>query len=249
LIKFFPSLVGRLPRLSKALGGYEKAVPVNKGKPIPAWVVGLLIAHALRQKTAETDVFAVMCWLLFDSYARINEITRLTAGKLQYVGEKATKQTRVRAVIGLPKTKRGHAQSVTIDDEQLVEILLHFKRSAPSPQHRLFGMTYQRFKHLLHKFLQVFNLDNLGYLPHSFRHGGATQARLNGVHIEDIKIRGRWDSKSFKVYLSECEVVGINQETQLASQIDAKTMDSGINYFNAKYSLCKTRLACVQRSK
>ena len=54
-------------------------------------------------------------------------------------------------------------------------------------------------------------MDNIPYVPHSFRHGGATHAYLSGSTVEQIKIRGRWKSlDSLNTYIQTARALFID---------------------------------------
>ena len=100
LSKCFPGQ--KFSRLGASLSAYGKQVPSNKGLPMPAWVVGLLTAHFLTQKTERGLMCAAVVWTLFDTLARINELLEAKMEDLQDVSG-ACKGAKSLATLAFPK--------------------------------------------------------------------------------------------------------------------------------------------------
>ena len=110
-------------------------------------------------------------------------------------------------VVFLRKTKgglrRGAAESVTLDDAQLLALL---KRHCASltPEQTLLGMTTGKFREHLQCACEALDLGRHLFRPYSLRRGGATHYFRCGRSMESIIVRGRWQgAKSARIYIVE----------------------------------------------
>ena len=206
------------------------------GRPIPSWIVGLLISQLALEGEGRA---AMMCALLFDSLLRISEACTLTANDYREL------PCRTKGVIALSSTKTG-AASVVINDPKLHRLLFRLKMETPrheAASRPLLGLTVARFSALLKNALHTLKFDDMGYTPHSFRHGGATHLRLLDppTPIQDIMVIGRWRSAAFLTYITEVEVALHHDEGLLASRSDA-LIKAGLLYFKERCTILNAAL-------
>ena len=243
LAKFFPATPFR--RLSMSLKAYANIVPSNKGLPIPAWLVGLLIGYFVRLKTQRGVLCAVLCWCLFDTLARINELILLPGSRLKLT-EGACHGTQTLAMLALKETKTGD-KSVALTDAALVSVLSALKDQLKDKANSLFRMSYDVFTNEFYEALRILGFQHAGFTLHSFRHGGATHLKLLGWKVEDIKLRGGWESKAFKIYLSELDVCSADTLAQLQAANPTRTADlikRGIEFYEKRHLLFKALSMC-----
>jgi hypothetical protein len=243
LTKFFPSHTFK--RLGVAIQAYSKQVPTNKGLPMPAWIVGYLMGYFIHLQTERGLMCAALTWTLFDTLARINELIEALGEHLQEVSA-ACKGTTTVGVLAFPEeTKHGYKESVNITDPHLWKVLNAIKqRNAQEKAETLFGISYDVYANELRDALAALGLGE-GYTPHSLRHGGATHLKLCGWTVEDIKMRGRWESKAFKIYLSETEVCGMQHLAKLRISMGSASdeyMRKGVEFYENRHLLFKSVL-------
>ena len=74
------------------------------------------------------------------------------------------------------------------------------------------SVTRQFFMKKLGKLINLAKLPNNVILGHSFRIGSATHLSLQGFSIDQIKLKGRWTSNSYKTYLRKPQTVEENRQ-------------------------------------
>ena len=98
-------------------------------------------------------------------------------------------------IVRLAKAKTGLNQSVSLESEQVQVLLYAYLRAHPfRARDRIFPFSPASFRMLIRRVARTLGLHGIPYVPHSFRHGGATHAFQRGARIEDIMYRGRWVS-------------------------------------------------------
>ena len=90
-------------------------------------------------------------------------------------------------------TKTGRNQWVSLANQHVAAVLRHYLLAFPfMSDDRIFPFSPSAFRSLLHEVSGSVGLGHIPYVPHSFRHGGATCDFLRGRTINDIMFRGRW---------------------------------------------------------
>ena len=101
-------------------------------------------------------------------------------------------------------TKVNRLQSVTLDNVLAVGALRFLLSRAASPSVSLVGLTLAQYGRELQASAELcqFPLWGLRFTPHSLRAGAATQARMDGMSVQELMFRGRWAHEStLRVYL------------------------------------------------
>ncbi|CAE7580461.1 Dnmt3c [Symbiodinium natans] len=115
-----------------------------------------------------------------------------------------------RAVLNLRLTKTsrraGAFEAVTVSDAAVVEALrtLVSIRAAQGLPGVIWMHSAQRFRTSFRHMCSCFHLQNLNFQPYSLRRGGGTFLLQHGVALEQILLRGRWQSlAAARVYLQD----------------------------------------------
>jgi integrase len=144
--------------------------------------------------------FSVATLLAFDCYLRVSEITALknsdiilsssTANELpDHKDDLPSGQTLIR----LAQTKTGNNKLVILNRSALGILLARLKESC-GPHERLFPFSKFRYRSAFKQICTDLGLDAFNFRPHSLRHGGASHDYMLGLKVEDIMIKGRWQS-------------------------------------------------------
>lgn len=138
---------------------------------------------------------AVATLLAFDCFLRVGELTRLTYHDVVMPNDPRLGSGDYRMAVRLAKAKTGLNQSVSLSNTLIESVLHSYMLSRPFLEHdRIFPFPPSSFRTLIRQVACVHGLGAIPYVPHSFRHGGATYAHLRGATIEQIMYRGRWVS-------------------------------------------------------
>ena len=188
-----------LPRATQALEGYRNLTPAKMRLPTPR-VAFMAIVGAMLVKHLVTMVIALL--LQWDLLLRPGELITLTPQQLIPPAEGADMQHW--GVILAPSESSGDPTKTNLYDEGLslspkvgflTEAIQQLRRRRASCQ-VLFPFTCAQ---LLAEFkaaaLQV-GVSHLGATLYGNRHGGASDLRLQGASLADIKKRGRWTTDS-----------------------------------------------------
>lgn len=190
LIYHSPSLKGKLYESQLRLRGWSKLRESRSHPPI-TWEVTLVIALTLAKQGLLAE--SVACLLAFDCFLRVGELTSLRYSDIVQPRDARLGSAHERMAIHLMNTKTGRNQWVSLADRQ-VEQVFYFYLQSRSWQvgEYIFPFSSSHFRRSLHRVCEQLGLDSLHYVPHSFRHGGATRANLLGDSVEQIMLRGRW---------------------------------------------------------
>jgi integrase len=147
--------------------------------------------------------------LSFDCYLRISEFVNLKISDIINSGSdfRSSRTTHNKLVLCLAQTKTGRNQSVIIRRPEIASLLLHFIQykkdlSNTNSNTKLFSFSAASYRRIFKNACYKLRLGDIGYTPHSLRHGGATFDFQNSIPIADIKTRGRWkDTKSAERYI------------------------------------------------
>ena len=205
----------RLPRLSRALQGWERLDPGVTRPPIP-WVVTALIAQVMLT-TLGQPAAALMVLTMFLAYLRPSE----AEGLLEQDVVPPTTSSPFFAV-NLHPSDRGEVSKVRLSDESLLldsaealwlgEALQSLKAGLPGRP--LFGLTVLQLRDVWAAALRALGIPNR-FVLYQLRHGGPSHDRLRRQRsLPEIKERGRWASdKSVRRY--EAHALVQQQEASL----------------------------------
>ena len=226
---FFPYLHKNgqhaLLRASRALRGWQKAVPCQSRLPLP-WTALLAIIDMLLPSHWEEAVAAL---LGFHCYLRPFELEGLQAQQLVAARGHAHGPLRVGLVLAPQELGRASKtgqweEAVVIDKFQpLVGPLLALKRRGEAGDGSLWSFEPGTLTRLLRTTGDSLHLSPFGISAYSLRHGGASHDLLNEIRpLAAVKRRGRWMSDtSLKRYSKETKLI------EILARIPMRTLDRG----------------------
>lgn len=186
----FPDL--RLPVAGRALQGWERLAPPTLTPPMP-YGVCLVIVEKMVQRGRKD--MGVITWLMFEAYLRIGEALAVRGRDVSLPTMRG--RERLPGGISIRVAKTGRLQSVLFRGGDFVSLLeRHLSGLPPSLDQPLFCFTYAQYLREFTNVLESLGLGEIGFRPHSLRHGGAVHDYLRGHAISDIIHRGRWASES-----------------------------------------------------
>lgn len=188
-------LATKLSESHLRLRGWGRLKTSTSHPPI-TWELTVLIAVTLAQNGHHDQAMA--CLLAFDCYLRVGELTSLTYADIVMPHDPRMGRRFTGMAIRLAKTKTGLNQWVSIRDKQVQFVFYTWIRHTrarrdASDSDFVFPFSSAHFRRILHNTCVALGIGNR-YVPHSFRHGGATADTLAGDTIEQVMYRGRWKS-------------------------------------------------------
>jgi hypothetical protein len=206
LCLLFPKLYDRtqLCESKLRLKGWRRLQPSTSYPPL-TWEMCCAISSIMVLSGHYHHAIATL--LSFDCYLRISEFTNLTVNDILHAGVDArSSRVEPRVVVCLKQTKTGRNQSVIVRRALVASLITRFcesqRSSSDGTDCKLFNFSTASYRKSFKHACNMLNLSQIGYTPHSLRHGGATFDFQSGVAIADIKTRGRWrDTKSAERYI------------------------------------------------
>lgn len=192
-------LVYRHPRIRLKLGesrmrlrGWKRLKAHHSHPPI-TWELTIVFAITMSKWGRHAESVATL--LAFDCFLRVGELTRLTYHDVVMPNDPRLGSADYRMAVRLAKAKTGLNQSVSLSNKQVETTLHNYLMARPFlDKDRIFPFSPASFRTLIREVADSLGLGDIPYVPHSFRHGGATYAHLRGATITDIMYRGRWVS-------------------------------------------------------
>ena len=178
---------------------WRKIEPPCRAPPLPARLASAFLAWCVFHGEL---ALGVLVGLGFHCLLRTGELLALRAEDI-HVSEKA-------AILNLKLTKSGRRvkafEAVTVSDRGVLAALRTLLQIRES--HHLARLLWphspQKFRADFRKLCHTFHVDSLGFQPYSLRRGGGTFLLQHGVSLEQILLRGRWQSLSTaRVYLQD----------------------------------------------
>lgn len=200
-------LIYRCPMLRYHLGearlrlrGWLKLKTKRSHPPI-TWELAVLFATLMSTWGRHSEAVAVL--VAFDCYLRVGELTRLRYTDVVIPNDPRLGEAHTTMALRLAVTKTGPNQWVALNRPEVASVLCNYLQSFPFLDTDLiFGFSPNSFRTLLRDVAVAFGLGHIPYVPHSFRHGGATCDFLHGSTIEQVQFRGRWEAtKSARRYI------------------------------------------------
>ena len=182
---FFPRLKKELSTSWALFAGWTSIRPAKQRLPMPHQIKLLMIADLCAHNKFRV---AAMIWTGFHTWMRREELASVTGA--DYLPIKAGSRSSVYGIFRLPDNKSGLVQSVSVTDHDLHSLIMKLKTTS-LPSSRLFVTGATLEKHMLLSGARL-GFPELRFTPHSLRHGGATDAILNGMAVDDVRLRGRW---------------------------------------------------------
>lgn len=212
------------PLTDRTIAGWRARRPSTPWPPI-SWNITVLIACTMSRLGHYRAGVAVL--LAFHCYLRASEVVALRREDIALPGDlrlAAVGAARDIGVLRLRHTKTGTEQSVTITDKT-INTLLRTVYETTVPGQFIFPFSTQSLRTWFREACHQVGLDHCGFVLHSLRHGGATRDFVSGVSIEDILVRGRWQSnKTSRRYIQSGRALMMAVQIPLKLQILAARM-------------------------
>lgn len=191
---FLPHLSTSFPRSLAALAGWDR---LHTSKSYPPITLELVCLFASTLAKGGLWIFGVGFLLSFHTYLRVSELCSLNVEDVIMSRSSSYGSAFSGVALHLRHTKSGPNKFVTVTCPSLILLLKAVLNAARrSGRTSLFGFSPSQVRLQLQKVCTLFGLSHLGFVPHSFRHGGASRDFLLGRPLEDIMLRGRWASTS-----------------------------------------------------
>lgn len=222
---FTPLFSAALKVARKQLVGWSKFEPSKQRPPMPAVLV-YIIAYIWAQRGHLDRAVAIL--LAFDAYLRVSELVSI---RLQHISLPKDEGAEVQGAFALERTKTGENQSVRLRKGATTTLLralvTHRLREGGD---KLFTFTTGHFRKWIKAECTSLGLGDIGFTPHSLRHGGATADFLRGMSVNDIQFRGRWRCfESLRRYLQQCESLFLQQRLPQVLQDLAACLNMDMN--------------------
>ena len=182
--------------------GWKRLHPSTSRPPL-TWAVVVLLASTMASHGHFDAGLATL--LGFDCLLRISEFCNFVISDVvlpnnRIVGPAQQTDLRIRSA------KTGKEQAVSVWHADVLRLLMtHLERhSRDNPRTtKLFALTPPLYTMIFKHALRKLNLSQLGFTPHSLRHGGASHLFRQNTPVETIRKRGRWsaNSSAFQSYL------------------------------------------------
>jgi integrase len=168
-----------------------KRLKQHKSHPPITWELTVVFATTMSKWGRHAEAVATL--VAFDCFLRVGELTRIEYHDVVMPNDPRIGGVDVRMAIRLAKAKTGLNQSVSVENEQVQRTLHAYLLAYPFlEKDRIFPFSPSSFRTLIREVASALGLGDIPYVPHSFRHGGATNHFLRGASIEQIMYRGRW---------------------------------------------------------
>lgn len=184
-----------------ALKGWGSLVQVQSFAPFPRDVMVVVAVQMARTYGLGAGVAVLVA---FDCLLRVSELCALRV--------RDVRRYRDQVILHIDTSKTGRHQLVTMRHSRIVAVFgMYLKQRSDSG--RCFDFSAWQFRKWLGCVCEQLGLTER-YVPHSLRHGGATEMLLDGVDIERILHQGRWVStNSARRYLQMGKALVIYMDT------------------------------------
>lgn len=204
LLHFMPELAHDLYRSRRALKGWRKS-HVTLSHPPMSWE--MLCIFALQMAAVGWYEEALASLIAYDGYFRTaSELLTLRVKDFRYSRVASTRHSNY--ICRLEHTKTGSNKLVTLTMPELGEALISYIRvRGLKNRDRIFQFSPVRYRFRFRMVAEMMGWKPVGFVPHSLRHGHASDDFINGVPIETIMTRGRWKSiDSTRHYIQSARV-------------------------------------------
>lgn len=209
-----PHLKPHLHLASKCLVGWSRLRP-SESRPPLTWELTCLIAFRLAVDGYHRHAVATL--LAFDCTLRVGELVGLRVADVADTRDSRLGSSIQDMSLRLRVTKTGKNQSVVLERAVVKVLVRHLVASSRSGAF-LFPFSAGSFRDRFKRACSDLGLSS-GYVPHSLRHGGATDLHLHGRPIEDILLRGRWSSnKNARRYIQSGRAMLMSMEVPRPTQ-------------------------------
>jgi integrase len=192
LIHFVPELGGELHRTRRALKGWKKKHKTRSHPPL-SWELVCMLAVQMSAVGWYEEALATL--VSYDGYFRTaSELLQLKVRNFHHIVVRRD-MSHNNYVCRLARTKTGRNKLVTLTMPDIGAALLSFIRvRGLSPSDRIFNFPAARYRHRFKLSCEMLGWQSVRFVPHSMRHGHASDDFIEGIPIETIMVRGRWKS-------------------------------------------------------
>jgi len=187
LLNRYPALSGGMPLARRSLLGWSRLRPSRPHPPL-TWPVTVALAIAM---AVDGFVHAAVATLAsFHLLLRASEALNIRVGD---IGDSDDHRRNAPGLmyVRLRTTKTGVDQFVDVRDDRVASLLRTTRELAGSdPDARIFPISYAVYYRTFTRCRDRLRLPR--FVPHSIRHGGATQLAEANWSIADVALRGRW---------------------------------------------------------
>lgn len=196
LVMKMPRLKDKLLVCKKSMVGWNRAMP---SVSYPPMTFHLTVALAVKLAQLFDVRLAIGVLTAFDGLLRLGELLSLRKEDVSLPQDVRLGSVKD-VTLSLGKTKTGKNQFVVLQREEVKELVAKVVRLTDKSCY-LFPFSASYFRKCFKVGVQELGLSQ-DYVPHSLRHGAATEMNLAGKSIEDVLLAGRWASnKSARVYI------------------------------------------------
>lgn len=203
---FMPELKGTLRGAWRLFRAWRRVETPSRAPPITAELVKAIIGRATERVAIP---FATLVALGFHALLRTGELLAIQYQDLEF--------TATCGVLTLKSSKtglrHGTEEAVAIRDLltlQLLETLFFVHPGGPG--NRIWPFSAQAFREEYRRYFSFFRLGAFNFKPYSLRRGGATHLLQQGLPMDAILLRGRWQSLAVaRLYLND----GLSQLPQI----------------------------------
>jgi hypothetical protein len=188
ILHYMPELQLELHRSRRALKGWKKK-HITRSHPPLSWELVCMLAVQMCAVGWFDEALATL--IAYDGYFRVvSELLPLRVKDFHYTNSSNTKYT-----CRLRFTKTGSNKLVTFTKQELGAALVSFIRTRHlSSTDRIFSFSAARYRHCFRMSCEMMGWKSVHFVPHSLRHGHASDDFVAGVPVETIMVRGRWKS-------------------------------------------------------
>jgi len=202
----------------QCLKGWERVKKSTSHPPL-TWELTVAIACTLARSGYHGPAVAILVG--FDCYLRVGELTRIRLRDVVMPNDARLGRAHTAMAVCLAKTKTGPNQSVSIQNQDVADILCIWVRHLPSTTASrnplIFPFSPDYLRRRMRYACVGLNISHTPYVPHSLRHGGATADFLRTGSIEQVQFRGRWKSmESLRTYVQTARALLAAQDVPVA---------------------------------
>lgn len=189
-----PHLRGWMKESSLRLKGWKKLSPSISHPPI-TWELTVLLSVVSAKSGYYSEAIGML--LSFHCYLRVSELVSIRFKDVAIPNDPRLGVAHRQMALRLGKAKTGVNQWVSIQHPQIATLFYSYltKRHYRSKE-LVFPFSSAHFRRHVHSAVLSIGLRSTPYVPHSFRHGGATSDFLKNGSIQEVMFRGRWKATS-----------------------------------------------------
>ena len=191
--RFYPQLRYKLPLAKQYFSNWRNVHVSQQAVPMPA-----ALALAIAGVAVECHQLGFACLVLlgFLGFLRTSEMTSLEWRKISF------QVTTGQIVLALPSTKtsKNKEESIVLTDSKVCLLLECLHRH--STTERVWPQSPPVFRRQLAEILDYLQPRDAAFSAYSIRRGGATHAFSEGIAMDKLVIKGRWqNAKTARIYL------------------------------------------------